>query len=235
MTSIMRVFRDAFNSPTIGEIDSLELQLYSFQSGDLPAQMLDALPRAPRSLCIRHAIPPVHQTSRDRRLMEYSNTTLICPIRSLRIREVENIALFNIRGTVLVNPSKQVLLWRSLRVEVDTDSARESPSSFSMPVGMLIQYCERLESLYIGRHTHDYIHVLHEMPLLKELYVHDMWILAPISAQNQGTLFPHLVKFGTCVFKDEELDEFLRSHPTILDLTLDGDFRADIVAKASHK
>ena len=233
LPSIMRAFRDAFNSLIIGEIESLELHLYSMQAGDLPAQMLDALPRTPRSLCIRHAISPVHQTSPDRQLMAYSDTTFICPITSLHLPEVENITLFNIRGKVLVNPSEQALQWQSLRVEVDESGARESPSSSSVPVGMLVQYCKRLESLYIGRHTHGYINVLHEMPLLKELYIHDIWMLTPTLARNQGTLFPRLVKFGTCVSRGTQLEKFLRSHPTILDLTLDAEFRADVVAEAS--
>ncbi len=141
--------------------------MYSRQAKDLPTQMLAALPRTPRSLCIRHAILSVHQIPLDRELVVSSVTTLICPITSLHLREVENIKLFNIRGNVPVTLSKQVLPWLSSRVEVDADGAQESPSSFSLPVGMLIQYGERLESLYIGRHTH----VLHEISLLKEIYM----------------------------------------------------------------
>ncbi|CCA73833.1 hypothetical protein PIIN_07787 [Serendipita indica DSM 11827] len=229
IASITRAFKELFSSSHL-VIESLELRLYSIHAADLPTQLLDVLRCAPRFLTIRHAPRPKDQVAPDCQLISTRHTTFICPITSVHVPDLERIRLVNLRGTILVNPPWRKLLWRSLIIEADADALPRS--GVSIPVGTLIQNCKQLETLHVGAHSFNSINLSLGLPPLKELYVHDLHYFVGLAPQSRHSAFPNLVKFGVCIFTDVELGIFLESHPTIVDLTLDSEFDADVIAKS---
>ncbi|CCA73834.1 hypothetical protein PIIN_07788 [Serendipita indica DSM 11827] len=215
-------------------IKSVAFYLVHQEMSHIPTHFINILPSSPHALLI-------HRVTIDQSIgkfkLELPSTLRYVPLGGCpRVATIESIELVDV---TLRDVPEGLMAWRSVqfRSHPISSSRPGSPTAptpsapIRIPADLVFERCPNLKTLIVdgsfSGSPNGATVPTPPLPPLREFYIRD---LAQLRSFGYDGHFPMLHKFGTATSDERLVCRFLRRHPTIVDLTLEGIYISESIA-----